>query len=234
MISVAVVTYNGETYLREQLDSILVNLGTGDEIVISDDGSTDTTPDILSFYQEQDARIRVVCGPGEGVIANVEHALKECRGDYIFLADQDDVWMPDKTERVLKVFKEKEAMLVMHDACVMDADCKEVIMPSFFAYRHSGHGAVKNIIKNTYMGCCMAFRREALDILFPIPRDIPMHDQWIGVKCDLKYHRTNLLKEPLILYRRHAKNVSDFSHNGVLRMIKNRLIFLKGILRSHG
>lgn len=234
MISVAVVTYNGETYLREQLDSILANLNMGDELVVSDDGSVDTTLDILRSYQEQDARIRVVNGPGEGVIANVECALKECRGDYIFLADQDDVWMPDKVDKVLKVFDEKGAMLVMHDARVMDADCKEVLMPSFFVYRHSGRGAVKNIIKNTYMGCCMAFRREVLDIIFPIPKDIQMHDQWIGVKCDMRYHRTEILPEQLICYRRHEKNVSDFSHNGVFQMIKNRLIFLKGILMSHG
>lgn len=234
MISVAVVTYNGETYLRAQLDSILANLSTGDEIVVSDDGSVDTTLDILRLYQEQDARIRVVQGPGEGVIANVEHALQECHGDYIFLADQDDVWMADKVDKVLKVFKEKDAVLVMHDARVMDADCREVLMPSFFAYRHSGRGAVKNIVKNTYMGCCMAFRREALDVILPIPKDIQMHDQWIGVRCDMRYHRTELLPEPLICYRRHERNVSDFTHNGVLQMIKNRLIFLKGILRSRG
>ena len=86
---------------------------------------------------------------------------------------------------------------------------------------------LKNIIKNTYMGCCMAFRKEVLDAVLPIPKDVTMHDQWIGVKCDLKYHRTVFLKEPLILYRRHEKNVSDFSHNSVGVMIKNRLIFSK-------
>lgn len=84
------------------------------------------------------------------------------------------------------------------------------------------------------MGCCMAFRKEVLDAVLPIPKDVTMHDQWIGVKCDLKYHRTVFLKEPLILYRRHEKNVSDFSHNSVGVMIKNRLIFLKRILSYHG
>ena len=112
--------------------------------------------------------------------------------------------------------------------------CKETLMPSFFVYRHSGRGAIKNMIKNTYMGCCMAFRKEVLDAVLPIPKDVTMHDQWIGVKCDLKYHRTVFFKEPLILYRRHEKNVSDFSHNSVGVMIKNRLIFLKRILSYHG
>ena len=215
MISVLVVTYNGETYIREQIDSILKNIGLGDELVVSDDGSLDTTREILKSYQEQDARIRVMEGPGEGVIANVEAGLRACRGDYIFLADQDDVWMPDKVEKVMEVFRRKKAMVVVHDARVTDAACKETLMPSFFVYRHSGRGAIKNIIKNTYMGCCMAFRKEVLDAVLPIPKDVTMHDQWIGVKCDLKYHRTVFLKEPLILYRRHEKNVSDFSHNSV-------------------
>lgn len=234
MISVAVVTYNGEKYIEEQLDTILKNLDIGDEVVVSDDGSTDNTLDVVHLYQEKDARICVTEGPGQGVIANVEHAIAQCQGDYIFLADQDDKWMPDKVARVMEVFDKRHAMLVVHDACVMDADCKEVIMPSFFTYRHSGRGALKNIIKNTYMGCCMAFRRECIKTILPIPTDIEMHDWWIGVKCDLKYHRTVFIKEPLICYRRHENNASDFSHNGVARMIKNRLIFMKRILKSNG
>ena len=115
MISVLVVTYNGETYIREQIDSILKNIGLGDELVVSDDGSLDTTREILKSYQEQDARIRVMEGPGEGVIANVEAGLRACRGDYIFLADQDDVWMPDKVEKVMEVFRKKKAMVVVHE-----------------------------------------------------------------------------------------------------------------------
>lgn len=131
MISVLVVTYNGETYIREQIDSILKNIGLGDELVVSDDGSLDTTREILKSYQEQDARIRVMEGPGEGVISNVEAGLRACRGDYIFLADQDDVWMPDKVEKVMEVFRRKKAMVVVHDARVTDAACKETLMPSF-------------------------------------------------------------------------------------------------------
>lgn len=231
MISAAVVTYNGEKYIKEQLESILLNLKDGDEVVVSDDGSSDRTLSILQDYAGRDPRIRITKGPGQGVIANVEHALMECRGDYIFLADQDDVWMPDKAASVLAVFREQGAMLVMHDAKVMDAECKEVVMPSFFAYRNSKKGAAANLIKNRYMGCCMAFRREALSEVLPIPKEIQMHDQWIGIVCDLKFHRTSLLPRQLIYYRRHEVNVSDFSHNSVGVMIKNRLIFLRALLR---
>ncbi|MCI5620568.1 MAG: glycosyltransferase [Lachnospiraceae bacterium] len=230
MISVAVVTYNGEKYLRPQLDSILSQLDSGDQVVVSDDGSKDSTREILKDYAGRDARVQLVDGPGQGVIANVECALKNCRGDYIFLADQDDVWAEDKVQVVMETFQSTGAMLVMHDARVVDQDCKKVLMPSFFSYRHSKKGAVKNIIKNSYMGCCMAFRRQVLEQVIPIPRDIQMHDQWIGVKCDLKYHRTVLLAETLLDYRRHEDNVSDFGHNTPWVMIKNRLKFLNRLL----
>lgn len=232
MISVAVVTYNGETHIAEQLDSILRNLGKNDEVVISDDGSGDCTRDILEQYREKDARIRVLDGPGQGVIANVEYALKHCQGDYIFLSDQDDVWMPDKVKKVMDVFEKKSAMLVVHDARVTDASCQEVLIPSFFEYRKSGKGALKNIYKNTYIGCCMAFRREVLDVVCPIPKNVHMHDQWIGVKCDMKYHRTVFLPEPLICYRRHENNVSELTHGSVGEMIRNRFVFVKEILKK--
>lgn len=109
MISVLVVTYNGETYIREQIDSILKNIGLGDELVVSDDGSLDTTREILKSYQEQDARIRVMEGPVKALLPMWKQDLGACRGDYIFLADQDDVWMPDKVEKVMEVFRRKES-----------------------------------------------------------------------------------------------------------------------------
>lgn len=233
MISVAVVSYNGEKYIGEQLDTILMNLGPEDEIVVSDDGSTDSTRQLLAEYQKRYPQMKVIEGPGQGVISNVENALKACSGDFIFLSDQDDRWMPDKVERVMAVFEREQAVLVVHDARVADSACQEALMPSFFAYRGSGKGAWKNIIKNTYMGCCMAFRREALEAFLPIPTDIQMHDQWIGVQCDLRFHRTVFLPEPLICYRRHEGNVSDFSRNSVWKMVRNRCVFVRRLL-GHG
>ncbi len=173
MISVLVVTYNGETYIREQIDSILKNIGLGDELVVSDDGSLDTTREILKSYQNRMPESVLWKDRVKALLPNVEAGLRACRGDYIFLADQDDVWMPDKVEKVMEVFRRKKAMVVVHDARVTDAACKETLMPSFFVYRHSGRGAIKNIIKNTYMGCCMAFRKEVLMQYFRFRRMLP-------------------------------------------------------------
>lgn len=226
-ISVALASYNGEKYIAEQLASIQKNLSERDEIVVSDDGSTDGTREIVTSFMEKDARIRLVEGPRQGIIANFEHALKECRGEYLFLSDQDDVWAEDKVEKVMRAFEKEQVSLVIHDVVVMNETLDEVRMLSFFEYRGSGAGAFKNYCKNTYMGCAMALKREVLSKIFPIPRDIQMHDQWIGILSDYYYGKSFFLREPLLKYRRHEQNNSDFSHHGILEMIQIRLLLAK-------
>jgi glycosyltransferase involved in cell wall biosynthesis len=222
-ISVALAAYNGALYIRQQLDSILDNLSAEDEIVISDDGSTDGTLAIIEEYRAKDTRILLLTGPGDGVIANFEHAIAGCRGDYIFLADQDDLWMPDKMEKVMRVFADPKVFLVIHDAKVMNADLSGTLMESFFAYRGSKPGVWANLLKNRYMGCCMAFRKELIPKILPIPRDIPMHDQWIGLLSDHYYGNSVFLQDVLLYYRRHADAVSDFEHNSAAVMLQNRI-----------
>lgn len=107
MISVCVATYNGEKYLQEQLDSILIQLAPDDELIISDDFSTDKTRSILDSYRA-DPRIKLLEGPQKGIIKNFEHAINQASGDLIFLADQDDVWLPDKVADTKAKFDEKK------------------------------------------------------------------------------------------------------------------------------
>lgn len=224
--SIAMASYNGEKYIKEQITSILAAMGKEDELVISDDGSTDATREIVQEFASMDNRIRLIDGPGQGVKKNFENALLACRGEYLFLADQDDIWKKEKIDRVLAVFEEKKCKVVVHDAAVVAEDGREILMDSFFAWRNSGAGALKNIWKNTYIGCCMAFKRELLDKVLPIPNSIEMHDQWIGVINDLKKGGTCFLPEKYLLYRRHGKNASNMKHYGVVKMIRNRFVFL--------
>lgn len=231
-ISVAMATYNGGRYLGEQLDSILCQLGEEDEVVISDDGSSDDTMIIIREFMERDGRVRYERGPREGVIANFENAIAACKGEYIFLADQDDVWLPDKVQTVMEQFAGNEKLrLVIHDAKVMTEDLRETMMKSFFAYRGSKPGVINGLIKNSYMGCCMAFRREVAEIALPIPRNLPMHDQWIGLVSDKFFGKSCFLQQPLLLYRRHSAAVSDFDHNSVGVMIRNRLMIIFELLK---
>ena len=226
-VSVAMVTYNGGRYLRQQLDSVLEQLGDQDELVVSDDGSEDDTLLILREYQRRDKKIRILEGPGKGIKKNVEHAVLGTRGSYIFLADQDDIWLPGKVERILQVFQEQKVSVVVHDAKVFEGeDSAQILMDSFYAFRDSGAGVLKNIVKNSYIGCCMAFRRELLRTVIPVPAQIEMHDQWIGVLGHYFAGEASTLPDALLLYRRHGDNNSAMSRYGLCRMVRNRLVFL--------
>ncbi len=229
MISVVMTSYNGEKYIGEQIRSVLLNLSEEDELIISDDGSKDQTKEILRDYQERDSRIHLYQGPRKGINANFEFALKKAKGDYIFICDQDDIWEKNKKEEVLKAFSKEQCMAVVHDCRVID-DNEEEIIPSFMAYRGSGSGALKNIAKNSYIGCCMAFRKELLNLIFPIPGKIEMYDQWIGVLADLN-GGSFFLKKRLIRYRRHGENASSMQHYPLPKMIRNRAVFTAALLK---
>jgi glycosyltransferase involved in cell wall biosynthesis len=229
MISVCMTSYNGEKYIGEQIDSVLLNLSKEDELVVSDDGSRDRTPEILRKYEEKDPRVKLFHGPGKGINANFDFAIRQTKGEIIFICDQDDIWEKDKVKEVLKAFSSGNYMAVVHDCNVIDDDEKEII-PSFMKYHGSAAGAIKNIIKNSYIGCCMAFRRELLDVILPIPTDIEMYDQWIGVWADLK-GGSYFYEKILFHYRRHGENASSMHHYGIQKMIRNRVVFLYRLLQ---
>lgn len=230
-ISVALAAYNGEKYIGEQLESILKNLTDRDEIVISDDGSTDATWDIIRERQGGRVPIMAIKGPGKGVKQNINTALRHCRGQYIFLADQDDVWTGNKVETVLPYLGRDGCTLVCHDAQVMDATLSKIRMPSFFAYRDSKPGFWNNLLKNRYMGCCMAFDRKLLYYALPIPEEVEMHDQWIGMINELLGQKSRFIGDRLLWYRRHDTNVSDFSHGTILQMLNKRRILLRALYK---
>ena len=224
-ISVAMTTYNGEAFLREQLASILPQLTGKDELIISDDGSHDRTLEIINEFAAGEVPISLFAGPHAGIKANVECALRHCRGEYIFLADQDDIWAPDKVKEILLCFQKQKASLVIHDATVFTENKDRPDMASFFAFRHSGPGVLKNLWKNSYIGCCMAFRRELLFRALPIPATIEMHDQWLGIINDFYYKKSYFYDKPLLCYRRHETNNSQMQHYGLFKMLRNRLVF---------
>ena len=227
-ISVAMATYNGESYIKEQLESIICQLDKNDEIVISDDGSTDKTVTIIKSFK--DKRIKLINGPKKGVKQNFANAISNCSGKYIFLSDQDDIWEKNKVNVVINKMEQEKASCIVHDCIVFDSDSKETIYDSFFQYRNSGNGIIKNIWKNTYIGCCMAFDRKMTKYILPIPNNIEMHDQWIGILCE-KYGKSVFINDKLIKYRRHSNNVSEMKHYPLSKMIKNRFLFIKEYLR---
>lgn len=206
MISVCMATYNGEQYLREQIDSILCQLGDEDELVISDDASTDSTCRIIESYD--DKRIVLLHNDSGHFKWNFSNALQHAKGDYIYLADQDDVWLPGKVNACQKALQQYD--LVVTD-CILTDERLNVIEPSFFKFYRSGPGILKNSINNTYFGACMAMRRNVLDAALPFPQTIEVgHDIWLGLVAE-SIGKVKFIRQPLLYYRRHGKAITNLT-----------------------
>lgn len=235
MISVCIATHNGAHYIKEQIESVLCQLGPKDEIIISDDGSTDNTIDILLAFNDKRIIIHHYQQPVKSkhshtyVCKNFENALKHAKGDYIFLADQDDWWMPNKVEKCIEALKYN--ILVVHRAEICDRDLNlkgQMLYKDNFVFNN-----FLSLKRGKYYGCTLAFRNELLDFILPFPKKLILHDQWIGCMAELKgrvfYERT-----PLIKYRLHGGNTSGGpSSNSIFFQIWYRLyMFVHLIIRS--
>lgn len=217
---------NGGQYIREQIDSILPQLGVNDELVVSDDGSTDNTWPLIEWYR--DSRIKLMSNPGHGLISNFENCLEASRGELIFLSDQDDVWHPDKLQVMTDVLRSCD--LAVCDCQVVDEGLNP-IYPSFFEFNHSGQGLVRNFIKNSFMGCCMAFHRRVLEKALPFPDNVPIHDQWIGLVAE-RYFIVKFLPKILVDHRRHRENYSSTggpSINSIKKKLKTRFYLARNL-----
>lgn len=212
-VSVCLASFNGEAHIYEQIASILASASV-DELIVSDDGSTDATRDIVMAFD--DGRIMLLEGPGLGLIRNFEHALSYATGEVVFLSDQDDVWLSGKVERVLTLLNDVD--MVVTDCRVVDAELRE-IHPSFFRLNRSNPGLWRNLAKNSYLGCCMGMRRRVVDAALPFPSDIAMHDWWLGLVAE-RVGRTCFIDEVWSLYRRHGGNASQTSERSTFSWLQ--------------
>ena len=215
MVSVCMATRNGAKYIREQLDSILVQLDATDEIIISDDASTDDTVSVIESYN--DSRLKLFKNKSSaGISKNFEISLSVSNGEFIFLADQDDVWMPNKVDVMKKSLARHD--LVVSDCLLVDHSLR-MKNQSFFAMNNSGKGLIRNILKNSYIGCCMAFNRKLLNHALPFPSDIPIHDFWIGMVGEVHY-KVAFITDILVYHRRHSANASSTGDKSALSFFK--------------
>ena len=199
MISVLLAAHCGEKYIHEQVASILPQLEGSDELLVSDDspgGHTATRDIVLAF---RDPRIRYMSGPGLGIVKNVEYLLGQACGDILVLCDQDDVWLPGKLAKTREVLNPARPELLAHGASLTD----EALYATGDIQR-AKPGLLRNLAKNSYTGCCMAFTRMLLPHILPFPDGIPMHDQWIALRAE-RFGTVHAIAEPYILHRRHAE-----------------------------
>jgi len=209
-ISVCMATHNGERFIEAQLASILAQLASDDEVIVSDDGSTDRTVEIVRGFA--DPRIRLLTGNSfSSPVLNFENALTSASGDIIVLSDQDDIWLPNKVAVIRELFSRKPqpVYLVVLDGEVIDAS-GNLLFPSLLGrLRRAGPGLLKNIVDNSYIGCSMAFSRPLLEIALPFPPRIPMHDMWLGLLAEL-FGSTSFVPSKTMQYRKHEASMTDF------------------------
>lgn len=238
MVSVCIATYNGEKYIKDEINSILPQLDNNDEIVISDDGSSDNTIPILLSYH--DNRIRILNHKKQKTkykfdytTHNFENALINAKGEYIFLADQDDVWFPDKVKTCLASLQDSD--IVVSDCCVVDKDLVTIQKSRFETFKPNS-GFIKNIISAGNPGCCVAFKKTVLNTVLPFPKYGVAHDFWIVVFGGM-YHTVSYIRQPLIMFRRHDNNVSasmGVSNDSIAYKIKYRLEAFKAVIKRAG
>jgi glycosyltransferase involved in cell wall biosynthesis len=232
-ISVCIATFNGQEYIEEQLLSILNQLEDKDEIIISDDGSTDSTIEICNKFK--DSRIKIFFNEDKlkhspninKATKNFENAINKSSGELIFLCDQDDIWYENKVQIIKQIYSTSNFLCLVHDATIINSS-GDIIESSYFNKINSGPGIFKNLISNSFLGCSMVFSKKVKNRILPFPKELHAHDMWIGLISEY-YSKVFFLKEPLIYYRRHSKNVTNSgykSSNPLNYKINYRLKFL--------
>lgn len=232
-VSIAMATYNGEKYLKAQLDSFAAQTRLPDELIITDDCSTDQTEAIVREFAKN-VPFDVEFHRNEknlGYCGNFNAALMITTGDLVFLSDQDDVWFPEKIKHMIDVAERNpKALVVMNDAALTDGDLNEVGLTKIGQIRSVGLS-----MDSFVMGCCCAVRRELLNFCMPIPAGVKGHDNWLVQFADGLSAKV-VDPTPLQYYRRHESNESQFIANRTTKVTRNqvRLEKVKAVFTQDG
>lgn len=226
-VSFVLASYNGASYIVDQLNSILATLGPQDEIIVSDDGSTDATT--ACVRNVDDPRIRLIAG-GErlGYQGNFARAIAAARGKYIFFSDQDDICLPARVPSSLAMLE--HSACVCGDAIVVDATLQP-LQESHFAARRARFSAMWFFFRPAVIGATLACRRDFLLAHVPFPKDVP-HDMWLSIQA-VRRGQLSVLREPFILYRRHNSAVSatgSVSTRAIGKRLRERFLLLKALV----
>lgn len=245
-IDIIMPTYNGEKFLKEQIDSLLNQTYRNIRILISDDSSKDRTPEILKQYEKKDTRVEVFLQKENlGVVKNIEFLLKKVKNPYYMLSDQDDVWLQEKVEKSLEALEKNKADMVFGDLEVVDEKLN-TIYPSFNEFMGLNRKIKKyskkyqiNYLYNCVTGCTILAKKETINYILPIPTESKycIHDHWMGIMVAIN-GTLAYMPEKYIKYRQHGGNVvgtekisHKFEH---LEQVRNLFLQVKiGVFRTY-
>ncbi len=228
LISIAMCTYNGEKFIKEQLDSILSQTYTQLELIITDDKSSDNTISIIKEYQKNDSRITLYENEiNLGFLKNFEKSISLCTGDYITLADQDDIWKKNKLELFINNIHNN--VLIYSDAIIIDKNSQETGVQLIRPKSNLCSGTCNKafFLNNFISGNTMMFKTELREHILPIPEQMSYHDIWIGYVAST-YGTITYTDEPMTYYRKYEGQVT---HQGdvIPKNIFKRLEYKKNL-----
>lgn len=212
-IDILMATYNGEKYLKEQIDSILEQTYQDFRLLISDDMSTDSTRAILNEYVAKDNRVIVFLqNKNLGPVKNFEYLMKQVQSEYFMFSDQDDIWQKDKIQQSLHKMEETKSDLIYTNLQVVNEEL-EVIHPSYWKLKGFEKKAKKfhnfeSLYLNNYItGCTMLVKSKWMDKILPLPQksNYILHDYWTALIVS-KFGRIDFIEQPMVKYRQHKGN----------------------------
>lgn len=232
LIDILLATYNGEKYLRTQLDSIFNQTYQNFHLIVSDDGSKDDTLSILNEYRARFSdRITILPFKGNlGINRNFSYLLENGQHDYLMFSDQDDFWLSEKIEKTLQKMKQTEKIygcehpiLVHTDLQVVDSRL-ELIHPSFWTYGQltprSASKLNRLLLQNNVTGCTVMINQALRKASLPIPKEAMMHDWWLALVA-AAFGKVEHVKDQTMLYRQHGHNANGATHFNIGFEIKN-------------
>jgi glycosyltransferase involved in cell wall biosynthesis len=233
-ISVCLASYNGEKYILKQIQSIMNELDQGDELIVVDDCSVDSTLSILGLFA--DSRIKIYSNAKNiGEVGSFNRAISIASKKYIFLADQDDMWFPGRVSLMRECIIQTGADLVTGNLQWIDNNDVEVDIYYDGVKSNKSRSHLSNILdifigKTNYFGCAMAFDRKILQLITPIPNYVESHDLWIALVGNLLQSNAHI-DEIVLLKRRHSNNMTSTNMGrSIYRKIFSRYIFIKSII----
>jgi glycosyltransferase involved in cell wall biosynthesis len=229
LISIALCTFNGEKYLRKQLDSLVSQTYPNLEIVAVDDQSTDQTWEILQEYHHRYPKFTCLRNSSNlGLQRNFEKALKHCHGEWIAISDQDDIWDKDKIQKLYDISHGN--ILVYHDSEFIKEN--EESMDIFMSEKLNfvrGKNPKPFLLFNCVSGHSMLFHHSLLEKALPFP-EVGFYDHWLAFVAS-HWGNIDFIQEPLVKYRQHSNNVTDVL--GKSKQLKGLSRSLKRITREN-
>lgn len=231
-VTVLLAVFNGEKYLKEQIESILAQTFSDIKIVIRDDGSTDNSADIIKdFCSKYSDKVSCLEGnPTHSAAQNFAKLLEACDDDYIMFCDQDDIWLPQKVQKTLDAMKASEGengeipTLVHSDLKVVDQNLN-VVSDSFFEFQRLSQEDItlpKLLVQNYVTGCTVMINRALAQKCGKIPQNCIMHDWWLALAAQL-FGKIVCVNEPTMLYRQHSDNQVGAKASYGIELIKRKL-----------